>query len=256
MSNLNEFELYAQHKARERDQFAKAVGISGMKPLKRGIRQDATTMNHDSDELTIRLVLVALGVANIVGGLAMFRGPILIVVVFLGCANIVISLLPSGTDTIPKDTPELRSARKTVKRLLALEPGTFSTDWALPAPESYALISGVTKAKRDAPKLGLLQLIAMGVLARGPFQTLRRGPTSADTLAGSLAAVHRLWAASAEDNVQKITDGVVEGRAQEAKGSRFDCPECGRWLPGELPLSWHRKAEHGAGQWIKGGSDV
>ena len=164
-----------------------------------------------------------------------------------------------------KDAFERRAARRTVERLLALAPASSWSDWALPAPESYALFSEATEAKRDALKLGLLQLIAMGVLTQdgsetgehpGGDTTLRSGPTSADTLAGTLAAVHRLWAASAEDNVRKITDRVAECRVQEAKGSRFDCPECGKWLPGDLPLSWHRKAEHGAGQWIKGGSDV
>jgi MFS family permease len=110
---------------------------------------------------------------------------------------------------------ERRTTRKTVERLLALEPRRSWSEWALPAPESYVLLRGGTNVKSDAFKLGLLQMIAMGVLATDGSEgdtTLRRGPALADALAGSLVSIHRLWAASAEDQVQKVADRVVEGQ--------------------------------------------
>ena len=63
------------------------------------------------------------------------------------------------------DALERRAYRKTVERLLALEPRRSLSEWTLPAPESDALLRGVTQAKSDAFKLGLLQLIAMSVLS-------------------------------------------------------------------------------------------
>jgi hypothetical protein len=124
------------------------------------------------------------------------------------------------------DALQRRAARKTVERLLALQPLRSWSEWALPAPESYALLLGVTHVKSDAFKLGLLQLIAMDVLAPEGGQApeggrgdtaLRRGPAPGDALAGSLIPIYRLWAASAEDQVQRVEDRVVQDQIEEAK---------------------------------------
>ena len=121
---------------------------------------------------------------------------------------------------------EQRAARKTVERLLALEPQRSWSDWALPAAESYALLRGVTNVKSDAFKLGLLQMIAMGVLASdggeapdggGGNTTLKRVPAPGDALAGSLVPIHRLWVASTKTQVDEVEDQVVEAQVEEAK---------------------------------------
>ncbi len=135
-----------------------------------------------------------------------------------------------GSYFIVQEALERRATRKTVERLLALEPRRSWREWALPAPESYVLLRGVTKVKGDAFKLGLLQMIAMGVLAPDGSETpeggdgettLRRGPAPADALAGSLVPIFRLWAASAEDQVGEghATVGALALRARQEHGS-------------------------------------
>lgn len=145
-----------------------------------------------------------------------------VVVWFGGLGLIVLCLISYG---IVEYALERRATRKTLERILALEPRSSSRDWAMPAPESYALLRGVTNVRSDAFKLGLLQLIAMGVLApdggeapeSGGDTILRRGPAPADALAGSLIPIHRMWAASAEDQVEQPENRVVEVQEQEAK---------------------------------------
>jgi hypothetical protein len=120
---------------------------------------------------------------------------------------------------IVQDALERRATRKTVERLLALEPRSSWREWALPAPESYALLRGVTKVKSDAFKLGLLQLVAAGVLepvdndassagGRSSETILRLGPAPADTLAGSLVLIYRLWAAPTGDKPVEVKGHV------------------------------------------------
>ena len=114
---------------------------------------------------------------------------------------------------------ERRAYKRTVQRLIALEAGSSWHDWTLPAPESYALFAGVTKVENDAFKLGLLQMIAGGVLVPagggapeggGGDTALKRGPAAADTLAGSLVPIHSLWTASVGDQVEEAADLVEE----------------------------------------------
>ncbi|MBI4329345.1 MAG: hypothetical protein HY685_05735, partial [Chloroflexi bacterium] len=98
---------------------------------------------------------------------------------------------------------ERRAAKNVVERLLALQPPRSWNEWTLPAPESYTLLRGGYYLRSDAFELGLLQLIAMGVLAPGGEEApeggggdtpLRRGPAAAHALAGSLVSIYRLWA--------------------------------------------------------------
>jgi hypothetical protein len=112
---------------------------------------------------------------------------------------------------------ERRADRKTVQRLLTLEPRRSWSEWALPAPESYALLRGVTNVKGDAFKLGLLQLTAMGVLepegsdapeGAGGDTALRRGPAPVDAVAGSLMPIYRLWAAPTGDKPAEVKGHV------------------------------------------------
>ena len=114
-----------------------------------------------------------------------------------------------------KSAIERRAARRTVERLIALEPASFISGWALPAPESYALLTGARNLKSDAFKLGLMQLIVMGVLAQdgsgapesGGDTTLRRGPTPDKAAPGSLARIRSLWVSATEEG-----DKGPEGR--------------------------------------------
>jgi hypothetical protein len=81
---------------------------------------------------------------------------------------------------------EQRALRNTVRRLLALEPQRSWSEWPLPAPESFVLLQGVDSAKGDAFKMGLLQLVAMGVLTtEGQDTALVRGPAGVTSPAGS-----------------------------------------------------------------------
>lgn len=185
---------------------------------------DASTGGGDGWGPLIALVAITLAITLLyeipvkLGENFGWRGPVLY---FSGPMLILLCLISYCT---VKDALERRATRKTVERLLALEPRSSWRDWDLPAPESYALLRGGTRVKSDAFKLGLLQLIAMGVLAPdggeppkggGGDTTLRRGPAPADGIAGSLIPIHRLWAASAEDQVEEHQ--VVEAQAQEAK---------------------------------------
>ena len=130
----------------------------------------------------------------------------LALVMYLGSFGML--LLSAILCEIVRSAVERRAYRRIVERLLALEPVRSRGEWVLPAPESYALLRGVARVKSDAFKLGLIQLIAMDVLApdgsevpeiRGGDTTLGRGPAPADALVGSLVPIHRLWAASLED---------------------------------------------------------
>ncbi len=116
------------------------------------------------------------------------------------------------------DTLERRAARRRLQHLLSLDTLSSSRAWTLPAPESYALLRGVSGAGSDAFKLGLLELIADGVLEpAGVGQTaLRRGSAPLDPLAVSLAAIHRLWDSSGQ-LTQKVEE--IAHRAKQEYGS-------------------------------------
>jgi len=119
---------------------------------------------------------------------------------------------------------ERRAFRKTVQRLLSLDAVPSRRDWSLAAPESYVLLRGVTKAKSDGFKLGLLQLMAAEVFVPKDHEdpetgvaqetTLRRGPTSMEAVTGSLQAIYDLCDASSD-----VTVGEVAREAHENYGS-------------------------------------
>ncbi len=157
------------------------------------------------------LIGIALGVANVVAlnlTLNLIGWPVL-VVYFGGLALLVLSAISYH---FLRSAVERRADRKTVERLLALEPRTSWSEWALPAPESCALLRGVKHGKGDAFKLGVIQLIAMDVLepeGGGGDTTLRRGPAPAEALVGSLSPIYRLWAASTEGQAAEAKDHVT-----------------------------------------------
>ena len=96
-----------------------------------------------------------------------------------------------------------RPLKQMVKRLLRQDPEPSSQKWLWPGPESYALLCGPDLAKNDAFKVGLLQLVAEGILVPDYVESsktkrrretiLRAGSVSPDRVSGSLAAIYRLW---------------------------------------------------------------
>ena len=127
-------------------------------------------------------------------------------------------LLLFGLVLALKSAVERRAWRRGVQRLLLLDTLASSREWSLPAPESYALFRGVEKVKSDGFKLGLLQLIAMGVMepegseapeAGGGDTALMPGPAPACSLSGSLLAVHRLCGMLVENQSEEGEDPVV-----------------------------------------------
>jgi hypothetical protein len=120
---------------------------------------------------------------------------------------------------------ERRADRITVRRLLALDPPRSWGMWALPAPESYVLFRGEQRESEDAFKLGLLQLVAAGVLRpvkdldpsrRGRVTFLERASVSTEALAGSLAPIYDLWALPSETLLEIQT---LAKRAKQKYGS-------------------------------------
>jgi hypothetical protein len=124
-----------------------------------------------------------------------------------------------------RDAAERRKDGEMVQRLLAREPAWPIRDWTLPAPESTMLLHGIGRAKKDAFKLGLLQLVIAGVLKpeekRGDSKggssretILTRGPRGMEAVTGSLRPIYTLWAASPQPTIKELAR-----RAREKYGS-------------------------------------
>ncbi len=135
---------------------------------------------------------------------------------FFVCLGLVVSaLVVLGLYNAVRGVTEWNRNKRMLRRLLAREPGWPGGDWTLPAPEAAMLLHGVRRASRDAFKLGLLQLVAAGVLKpeekRGDSKggsdretILSRGPRGMEAVTGSLVPLFALWAASSQPTIKEL----------------------------------------------------
>ena len=106
---------------------------------------------------------------------------------------------------------ERRAIKGTLKRLRLIDNVPSSREWTLPAPESYMLLRGVARGSSDAFKLGLLQLMAAGVLIpedRGAAKetVLRQDFGSTNAVTGSLEVI--ICHASTDTTVKEVARGA------------------------------------------------
>ena len=166
--------------------------------------------NHaKEDALSQILISLAVGLTSTaVPWIKTFGGKSFVVYVGM----VVAGLAVVGLHSVVRRALEWRADRRMVRRLLAQEPGWSRRDWTLAAPESYMLLQGIRRASRDGFKLGLLQLVAAGVLR--PYKTcgeiilsVNRGPAPVEAVTGSLAAIYNLG----------VADSTIKGLAGRAK---------------------------------------
>lgn len=144
---------------------------------------------------------------------------------FVGVGVVAAGLALLALHRAIRHAADRHADRRTVRRLLAQKRGWSRRDWPLPAPESYMLLQNVRRASREAFKLGLLQLVAAGVLrpdkrridtsgTRGDESMLRPGPRSKEAVTGSVASIYTLWAASLQPTIKDLARRAKQATAR------------------------------------------